>query len=97
MHVIVFSRYFEGWYYKTVLEPDGERSLVFIPGLLSEPEDGADGFGFVIVVDSAAHASRRARLYRYPADSTGPAEPREGEGGCELHTNFATSRFCGCF
>ena len=77
------GRYFEGWYYKAVLEPDGERSLVFIPGVLLEPGgDGKEsgGFGFVIVVDSAAAAPQRARLFRYPANATGPAEPQAGEG-----------------
>ena len=77
------GQYFEGWYYKAVLgdhgEGYGQRSIVFIPGVLHEPA-GGDGFGFVIAVDSAAPPSRRARLFRYPKNATGPASPRLHEG-----------------
>lgn len=73
------GQYFEGWYYKAVLEVPTQRSVVFIPGVLHEPMIG-DGFGFVIAVDSTSAPSRRARLFRYPRNVTGPAVPRAGEG-----------------
>lgn len=71
--------YFEGWYYKAVLGDHRQRSVVFIPGVLHKSV-GGDGFGFVIVVDSVANPSHRARLFRYALNATGPAVPREGEG-----------------
>ena len=73
------GQYFEGWYYKAVLEVPTQRSVVFIPGVLHGPMIG-DGFGFVIAVDSTSAPSRRARLFRYPRNVTGPAVPRAGEG-----------------